>query len=128
MQTDLARQYLEYARIHPPGRLALQHHVFKLIFQWSKDDVVIRDRMIRRGNEVDDYLEVLDMVEARYPVSEVALAMETPVPSFVCANAFNSVVRVVPHSPAQESVEASRRMGCNELALPDVPLAPRCVL
>lgn len=92
---------------------------------------MIRDRMIRRGNEVDDYLEVLDMVEARYPVSEVALAMETSaflVSSFVCATAFNSVVRVVPHEPVQESVEASRRMGCNELALPDVPLAPRCVL
>lgn len=89
MQIDLARQYLELAKIHYPGKAALRHHVFKFLEQWAPSDVEIRTAMLVCNMEPDDYMKCVDMVEARYPVRiHVPLIVRNTI--FACWSAVGS--------------------------------------
>ena len=72
LQCDIARQYLELCRRFDPGKKAMQHHMFKFLFEWSVVDTDIRDAMLKHNMTVDDYLKCVDMVEERFAVRAAA--------------------------------------------------------
>ena len=87
VQIDLARQYLELAKLHYPGKAALRHHLFKFLESWAPSDIEIRTAMLVCNMDPDDYMKCVDMVEERYPVrSDTPLVVRgyTPRPTVGC--------------------------------------------
>lgn len=85
VQVDMARQYLELSRTYYPGKKAMQHHMFKFLFEWCLVDPEIRDSMLKPGMTIDDYMKCVDMVEERFAVRVLRLSNSRDQIALSCA-------------------------------------------